>query len=289
MLEVRVRDRDQRVDPFRACLADADQNSGGERNPRPAGRVQRGEPARRGLVRRAEVRAARFVQPIGKGLDHHPLRRADGAQADQLRLGEGARVGVGEETGLVEHPLRAPRRDSRPCSRTSVRATSRPPASSASSGASPSVNSASKQPSAAPRDASSSTCSSREVRRVETGRRLGERAVAAAVAAQHRERDEHLRRVGDPGAGTGIPDRRGLRHQLGRGCVDQLPERRSAEHPATLVGVQRGPVSDPEHLPGSNPRAGKILAGPDATDRVALLCRPRPSRPRVRNARSPER
>ncbi len=39
-----------------------------------------------------------------------------------------------------------------------------------------------------------------QVRRVEPGRRLGERAVAAPVATQHGERDEHLGRVGDPGA-----------------------------------------------------------------------------------------
>ena len=48
------------------------------------GRVERGEPARRGLVGRAEVRAAGLVQPVGERLDHHPLRRADRAQAHEL-------------------------------------------------------------------------------------------------------------------------------------------------------------------------------------------------------------
>ena len=84
---------------------------------RPAA-CKRGEPARRGLVGRAEVRAARLVQPVGERLDHHPLRRADGAQAQQLGLGERARVRVGEQAGLVERRARRPRRGSRPCSRS---------------------------------------------------------------------------------------------------------------------------------------------------------------------------
>ena len=40
---------------------------------------------------------------------------------------------------------------------------------------------------------------------------------------------------------------------------------------ATLVGGQRRPVSDPQHLTGPDPRAGKVLTGADATNRFALL------------------
>ena len=38
-----------------------------------------------------------------------------------------------------------------------------------------------------------------EIGVVESGWRLGERAISALVATQHRERDEHLRRIGDAG------------------------------------------------------------------------------------------
>ncbi len=90
VLEVRVRDRDERVDALGARLADADEDAGGERDAGPARGVQRGEPPRRGLVGRAEVRAAGLVQPVGERLDHHPLRRADGAQAKVSSASESA-------------------------------------------------------------------------------------------------------------------------------------------------------------------------------------------------------
>ena len=53
-------------------------------------------------------------------------------------------------------------------------------------------------------------------------RRLGEGAVAARVVAEERERDEHLRRVGDPRAGPFVthPGRTG--HQVGKRCGEQF-------------------------------------------------------------------
>ena len=45
-----------------------------------------------------------------------------------------------------------------------------------------------------------------EVGRLEAGRRLGEGAVSAPVSAQHGQRNEDLRAVGDPSAVVGVPD-----------------------------------------------------------------------------------
>ena len=192
VLEVRVRDRDERLDPLGARLADSDQDAGSERHPGASGRVQCGEAPRRRLVGRAEVRAAALVQTIGERLDHHPLRRADGTQARELDLGERARVGVGEQSGLVEHELRHRREvvdgaleaviaepvgrlgitvlgGFAQCEQRFVAAERGPPRGQL------------EDPIGA------------EIRRIEAGRRLRERAIAAPVAAQHREGHENLR------------------------------------------------------------------------------------------------
>ena len=55
---VQIAQRQQRVDPLGARLADADQDAGGERHVELARRLDRGEPRRRGLVGRAVMRAA---------------------------------------------------------------------------------------------------------------------------------------------------------------------------------------------------------------------------------------
>ena len=39
----------------------------------------------------------------------------------------------------------------------------------------------------------------------------------------------------------------------------------------TLLRAQRGPVAQPEHAFAADPGAGKVLAGADPLDRVALL------------------
>ena len=67
----------------------------------------------------------------------------------------------------------------------------------------------------------------------EPGRRLGERAVVAVVAAQHRERDEDLARVGDGAAVSELAQVRGERHQ----AFEVRTARR--EQRLDLVGRQR--------------------------------------------------
>ena len=53
-----------------------------------------------------------------------------------------------------------------------------------------------------------------EIGVVEPRGRLGERAIATLVATQHRERDEHLRRVGDAGAEVTVTNRASIGQQL---------------------------------------------------------------------------
>ena len=96
-------DGEERLEPLGPGLADADQDPGGERHPGPARGLERGQPSCRGLVGRAGVRAARFTETGGEGLDHHPLRRRHRPEPHQLVLGERPGVGVGEQPGLGEH------------------------------------------------------------------------------------------------------------------------------------------------------------------------------------------
>ena len=100
---VRCRDRLERLDAFGARLADADEDPGGERDAGASGGVERGQPALGCLVGRTGVRAAVVAEPGGQRLDHHPLRRADRPELFELGLRERTRVGVGEQTGFVEH------------------------------------------------------------------------------------------------------------------------------------------------------------------------------------------
>ena len=61
-----------------------------------------------------------------------------------------------------------------------------------------------------------------EVGRVEAGRGLGEGAVAAAVAAQHRQRDEHLGGERDPVAVGGVAPAGRLRHEVREGGPEEV-------------------------------------------------------------------
>ena len=240
---------------------------------RPGG-FERREPALGRLVGRAVVRTARLAEPRRERLDHHPLRRAHRAQPLELGLRRARPRWRGGAGRSRRARASRPRRGSRPSTRSRWRRATRPPAGSASSGASPSVNSASQQPSSAPRRAIASTSSGVRYGAVDARRRLRERAVAAAVAAQHRERDEHLGRVGDARCRTA---RRAAAAAAAissaSGGLEQLPARRGRW---VMIGgpysrAQRGPVAQPEHALAADPSAGKVLTGPDPLDRVALL------------------
>ena len=61
-----------------------------------------------------------------------------------------------------------------------------------------------------------------EVGRLEAGRCFGEGAVAAPVAAQHGEGDEHFGREGHPGAERGVADCGRRAHEFGQRRTQQV-------------------------------------------------------------------
>ncbi len=83
---VAVGDRVERVEPFGAGLADADEDPGGERDLGPARGLEGREPAFGGLVGGADVRTAGLAESRCERLDHHPLRRADRPEPGELRF-----------------------------------------------------------------------------------------------------------------------------------------------------------------------------------------------------------
>ncbi len=145
---------------------------------------------------RGEVGVDRF--------DHHPLAGRHRAERSQLGGREGASVGVREEPGLLEH---------RPACRDQI-VDRRPVAVFGEPGGGERVPGlgclaegeqglvAAGVPSG-PGDGQHLLDG--EVGGPEPRRRFGERAVAALVAAQHGQRDEHLRGEGHPGSVRGVP------------------------------------------------------------------------------------
>ena len=233
---VRRRDRLEGVDPVRSGLADADQDAGGERDAQLTRGLQRGQPAPGCLVRGTPVAAQARVER----LDHHPLRRRHGAQQGQLVGREGTGVGVGEQAGLVQHQAahggevlhrRGVAVPGQPLGRHRVavlgllaQGEQRLVAAPAGTGTGDGQHLLRGQ-----------------VGRVEPGRGLGEGAVAAAVAAQHGEGDEHLGGVGDPGAVGPVPHDPGRGRQLvGR----QFEEVASVVHGGSWVGGGVRPCPD---------------------------------------------
>ena len=158
-------------------------------------------------------------------LEHHALRRRDRPQLRQFVGEQRARVGVGEQAGLVEHQLRH-RHEIVDGGRVAVlgqpglrrgvaqlgplaQREQRLVAAGAGSGR---------------RDRDD--LFRREIRGLYVRRRLGERAVAAFVAAQHGERDEDLGRIGDAIAETRVTNRTRLSHEVVERPLQQLARRR---------------------------------------------------------------
>ena len=207
-----LRDRLQGCHPVGAVFADADEDPRGEGDAQPSRRVERGEPAFGSLVGRAPV----AVEIGPQGLDHHPLAGAHRTQLGELVGEQRTGVGMGEQAGLVEHQA-AHRREVVDGGRVTVLAEPRAGDGVALLG--PLAQREERFVAAglgAPAGDAQHVVG-REVGRGEPRRGLGEGAVAALVPAEHRERDEHLGRVGDPGAVHLVAPGRGPRQQLGEG------------------------------------------------------------------------
>ena len=268
--------REDRVGPFREVLADADQQSGGERYIRAAGVLEHPDPDRGVLVRRPVVRAAALVvQAPRGGLQHHAHAGRDRLEPLQVLPGHHARVQVRQQPGLLQHPDRH-RADVvqrggiagllQP-GRRRVPAIFRPVAEREQHLLAAELR-------AAPGDREHLVRT--QVRRVHPARRGRERAVVAAVPAQPGERHEHLLREGDDalpaGVGeAGVTDPGGDRHQpfqrlaggaeqhlrlghiqgLAVVCALERPPHREVGHPGE-------PMRPGETAPGSLPPAGQL-------------------------------
>ena len=209
VLEVRVANREQRIDAVLTRLAEPDQDAGGERDAQSARSVERRESPRRHLV----GRTAMARQVVAQRLEHHPLAGRHLGQEAQLVLVERARVGVRQEAGLVEHQLR---HRVQVVHRAVVALLAQPVAGHgvALLGTFSQGEQGFVATHASPVAGDAQHLFRREIGRPETSRRLSERAVPALVAAQHRQRDEHLRRIGDAGAVGQIAHGACLGHQF---------------------------------------------------------------------------
>ncbi len=171
--------------------------AGRERHPRRARVVDRAQPDRGLLVRRAVVRAAGLgPQPRRGGLQHHPHRRRHRPQPRQLLGGHHPGVEVGQHAGLVEH---GPRAGADVVDRRGVAVRGEPGLRCRPARLGP-VAEGEQRLGAALRGALAGDGEDVVDRQVRRGQAPGdgdERAVVAAVAAQPGQRDEHLGAVGD--------------------------------------------------------------------------------------------
>ena len=232
VLEVQVAQREQRLDPLAAGLADADQDAARVRDPQPPGtgdRVERGPTAACRASRSARLPRSR--EPLRGRLEHDPLRRADLAQREQLVVVEDARVRVGQQPGLAQHLAR----DVREVGGGRLEAEARELLASRAVAQLGLVAEREERLAAAGRDALARDLEGLvdgQVGALASPRRPRERAVVAHVPAQHRERDEDLRRVGDadPVALVAYPP------SSGQQPVEPLVERQLGERQCVRIG-----------------------------------------------------
>ena len=228
-------DRLHRRDPVDAVVADADEDPGRERDLQFAGGLERGEAAGGHLV------GCRLValEVVAHALDHHPLARGHGSEPGEFVEREGPAVGVGEQPGLVEHEL-GHRRDIVHGRVVAVLAQERAGHLVAVLGPFAQGEQRLVAPLAGTLSGNAQHVVWEQVGLLEPRRWLGERAVATRVVAQHRQRDEHLRRVGDAGAVCGVAHGAGGRHDLLERELDEVGGGgdRSGSHAAGQMTVR---------------------------------------------------
>ena len=213
--------REQRVDPLLPRLADPDQDPARERDRELAREAHRLEPARRHLVGGGPVRAAPGGEPPGGRLEHDPHRRGDGPQQDQLVARHHSRVQVRQEPGLVEHQS---------CTAgevlerrlTSERCELLP--RDAVAGLGPVAEREERLGAASVRPGSGDRehLVLGQIGALAAPRRPRERAIAADVAAERRQRDEDLRRVRDERPGALRTKTPRLGHEVGERRAEKL-------------------------------------------------------------------
>ena len=193
---VQVTQSEQRLDALGARLANADQDAARRRDLQSTHPGESVEANRRLLVGRAIMRHALLAQACARGLEHDPLRRGEGTKRCELLVVEDARISVGQEPGLGEDALHAMREVGGGCCEAELGEFD-----ARGLVAQLGLVAERKQRLAA------AGCLAllgdgdhfvrRHVRALALAGWLGEGAVVTDVAAEHRQRDEDLRRVRD--------------------------------------------------------------------------------------------
>ena len=200
---VQVADRNERVHAFAGRLTDADEQARGERDAELAGERDRPEPARGQLVGRPIVSHAALEETLRERLEHQPHAHVDFAQRGQIALAHDTGVGVGQEGRLLQNRLahgaeiRQRRAVAVPSEELAVRGKHR-------------LRLVAQREQGFLRTQSSPRLCERHdlprLHRVGSGlaRIAAERAVAAVVAAEGRQRHEDLGGKGDRAAPTTV-------------------------------------------------------------------------------------
>ena len=200
------------LDALAPRLADADEDARGEGD-RGLAREPDGVEAECGvLVGRAEMRPAAPAEPLGTRFQHQALRDRDGAEGRDLLGVEHARVGVRQEAGLREDEPRALDEigvGTRVPEGCELRARDRVAQLGLVAEGEERLLAAGRSTCAGDRE----HLLARQIGALAPARCCRKRAIMADVAAEPRERDEHLARIGDAAAVCLIPERRRRRHE----------------------------------------------------------------------------
>ena len=188
--------RQQRLDALAPRLADADQDAGGEGNPRFARKPDGFETPRGQLVRRAVMRHALLAEPVRGAFQHDAHRGRDAAQFRQLRRRHQARIEMRQQAGLLEdqprHGLQIVERRFVAELRERLPRRAVAPLRLVAQGEQRFLAAGRRA-----RPCNLKHLLRRHVGALAPARRLGESAVMADVAAEMRQRNEHLARIAD--------------------------------------------------------------------------------------------
>ncbi len=214
-LDVAVLARDpaqleDRLGALGEVLADPDEQAGRERHREAAGVLEHPDADGGVLVRRAVVGLALLLEePARGGLEHHPHRGGDRLEAVHLLPRHDAGVEVGQQPGLLEHP---DRHRAQVGEGRVVALRVQPLLGLRPAVLGPVAEGEQRLGAAELRSLAGDVedLVGGEVRRLAVPREVPggrhEGAVVAAVATQPRDRDEHLRRVGDDAGAAGADE-----------------------------------------------------------------------------------
>ncbi len=248
---VQVADREQRLGALPLGLSDPHEDTRRERDREAAGVFDRAQAHRRQLVGRVEVRSSAHRQAPAGGLEHDAHRCAHVLEPGELLVRHHARVQMRQQPRLLEHADRY---------RAQVLEGGREPAlgepvprfgvpilGSVAEGEQRFLATRVAAPLGDRHD-----LVGREVRMVELGRRLREGAIVTVVAAEHRERHEHLARIRHGVAPSEIAQpRRHLAHpnEVVAASGEERPCLVQAQRLA-LFGAREGPADGVRRPPG---------------------------------------